>query len=982
MKTNAQLLRPMMKRLLPAAILIVLGCAAMMSRAALLVYEPFNYPVGPLPGQNGGKGFSGEWMANAADNSDGGYIYDETTTNVSLGGETGATGLTWDGKINNLPTAPVAGARYQGAKTNSTSNVNIYRTLASSAGAMAAGNGGVLWMSAVYHWANRGSLGSGINIGLGSGYFYDRGRFFNPPVSAFMGVNGNSGQSVNTWNYRLNAMATTGGWQAGQFAFTLGTNALPAVTNDLVVVMKFTFGASDIVEGCVFAENETLSEAAFYASTNRVSATNVIDENQLTVLTICQGRLANAQDEIRIGTSFNDVISLPPAGPVDSAFSSVKASPASLVADGSSTSTITVVLADTLGVPVAGKNVTLANTAGPQAAVITPAGAQTTDSGGKVIFTVKSTTPGTEVFSATDTTDSLVIAQTASVTFVSKPDAVQSTVVASPSGVIADGVLTTTITVTLKDAAGFAVPGKSVTLTNTAGPKQAVISPAGPQTTDSNGQASFTVKSTTAGTEVFTAKDNSDSVVIAQTASVNFVAPNSPLAFNVNYYKFTPLPIGSPEDPTLLNGPAGGTNETWNQFAAVSGGNLLTTNGVKTAIGFTCTATEGRSWGNPDLRLLQSALTHFAKGQDMTLTITNLTPGAYYNVWLASHANNDAIAERASGIWSTSNTVGTVGGQSIDSLSSSLNGNTWEKGNNYVLFEYVKADDQGKMVFLGDATDANELTGDTNAYRLPLNGWQLRQVMPSTLTVKPTMGHPGNYNFTWNSKEGKLYDLVSAADLMLPLSAWTAWNGLTNIASTLPSNTLTNIPGGSDAHRYFAIREKNVPPVPPLLSADFETSDGGFTAVGAPNDWAWGAPNSADGFGFVLTSGHFSAKCWGTGLGDGSVPSGVITPGADSVLQSPAIDFTRVTSAKLTFAAAVDAKAGDTIKIIIKESSTGAVLGTLTPIAPPKAVSWASYGPLDVSVAAGKTAYLQFQYVGSDNTYCGLYIDNVVVTGN
>ena len=217
-----------------------------------------------------------------------------------------------------------------------------------------------------------------------------------------------------------------------------------------------------------------------------------------------------------------------PAGPVDRAVSTVAASPSSVPANGSTTSTIMVTLKDASSKPVPGKSVTLAGGTGN--ATITPAGAQTTDASGQVTFTVSSNTVETEVFTATDTTDSptlVVIDQTASVIFQTVPvaepvDAGKSTVVASPTSVPADGSSTSTITVTLKDASGLLVVGEDVTLANTSGAGTPTISPSGSQTTNGNGQASFTVSSSTAGTEVFTATAITDTVVITQTASVTF----------------------------------------------------------------------------------------------------------------------------------------------------------------------------------------------------------------------------------------------------------------------------------------------------------------------------------------------------------------------------------------------------------------------------------------------------------------------------
>jgi hypothetical protein len=212
---------------------------------------------------------------------------------------------------------------------------------------------------------------------------------------------------------------------------------------------------------------------------------------------------------------------------VDNTASTVEASPAAVPADGSTTSTITVTLRDSNYQGVAGKSVSLAMTAaGPQAATIGTPNPAVTDSLGRAIFTVTSNTAGTEVFEATNDTDALTLTQTDSVEFepvVGPVDADESTVVASPVAVPADGTTTSTITVTLKDAAGLAVEAEGVTLSGSTG--NAAISTPNPATTDANGEATFTVSSSTVETEIFTATSVTDSVVVTLTASVDFQTP-------------------------------------------------------------------------------------------------------------------------------------------------------------------------------------------------------------------------------------------------------------------------------------------------------------------------------------------------------------------------------------------------------------------------------------------------------------------------
>jgi hypothetical protein len=94
-----------------------------------------------------------------------------------------------------------------------------------------------------------------------------------------------------------------------------------------------------------------------------------------------------------------------------------------------------------------------------------------------------------------------------------------STVSASPSSV-AVNTGTATITVTLRDALGNAVSGKTVTLSQPNGRKSVITTVNG--TTNAAGQATFTVSDTKAESVTYTAQDASDGVTITQQASVTF----------------------------------------------------------------------------------------------------------------------------------------------------------------------------------------------------------------------------------------------------------------------------------------------------------------------------------------------------------------------------------------------------------------------------------------------------------------------------
>lgn len=172
-----------------------------------------------------------------------------------------------------------------------------------------------------------------------------------------------------------------------------------------------------------------------------------------------------------------------------------------------------------------------------------------------------------------------------------------------------------------------------------------------------------------------------------------------------------------------------------------------------------------------------------------------------------------------------------------------------------------------------------------------------------------------------------------------------------------------------------------------LFEEDFESDNGGFAPAGTPNDWAYGTPNSDNNASLILTTGNGgSAKCWATNLGTGGTPSGTIDTNANSILHSPktagsGITLTGIATAQLEFAAAIDAEAGDTIEVVVRDVVDDSALVTLTPFTPPVSADWATYGPYDISDAVGKEVYLEFRFQGTNSFFIGLYIDDVRVTG-
>jgi hypothetical protein len=91
--------------------------------------------------------------------------------------------------------------------------------------------------------------------------------------------------------------------------------------------------------------------------------------------------------------------------------STVVSSSASVVADGSTTSTLTVTLEDASGNPVSGKAVTLSSSRGATDTISAASGASSAS--GVVTFTVRSSTTGPSIYTAVDATDLITIVQIA-----------------------------------------------------------------------------------------------------------------------------------------------------------------------------------------------------------------------------------------------------------------------------------------------------------------------------------------------------------------------------------------------------------------------------------------------------------------------------------------------------------------------------------------------------------------------------------------
>ena len=138
-----------------------------------------------------------------------------------------------------------------------------------------------------------------------------------------------------------------------------------------------------------------------------------------------------------------------PTSGVSSTLSTVTPASQTVTADGVDHANVTVTLNDQSSVGVPGKTVTLTATGG---ATVVPAssGSDVTDASGQATFYVKDTTAQTVTLTATDTTDTIGVSQTAQATFTAPTlNPTSSKVSANPTTVPADGSTPSTVTVTL-----------------------------------------------------------------------------------------------------------------------------------------------------------------------------------------------------------------------------------------------------------------------------------------------------------------------------------------------------------------------------------------------------------------------------------------------------------------------------------------------------------------------------------------------------
>jgi hypothetical protein len=218
------------------------------------------------------------------------------------------------------------------------------------------------------------------------------------------------------------------------------------------------------------------------------------------------------------------------------ATSTMTVSPTTVVADGVTAASLTVTIDDQFGNPLSGKtvNVTGAVTGSSTQSTtshVVPSGfsggvvTTTTNGGGEIAFNAFDTTAESVTYTAIDTTDNVTVTHTVAVLFTAAVSQIsQSTVLANPTAVAADGSTASTVTVTMNDHNANPVPGVTVTLAALNG--SSAITPSTGVMTNAAGQAVFTVTDATAEVVRYRATDTTDNLpLVGEEVAVTFGTP-------------------------------------------------------------------------------------------------------------------------------------------------------------------------------------------------------------------------------------------------------------------------------------------------------------------------------------------------------------------------------------------------------------------------------------------------------------------------
>lgn len=220
---------------------------------------------------------------------------------------------------------------------------------------------------------------------------------------------------------------------------------------------------------------------------------------------------------------------------ISASLSTVAVSPASLPADGTTPSTVTVMVKSSGGTAVSGVTVALEATGSNSISPTTVA----SGADGSAVFSLISTETGIKTLTAS--AGGVTLDQKPQVTFITVQRVVSatlSTVTATPDTALADGSATITINALIKDTTGTAYSGVTVNASVSGG--GTTLTPAS-ATSSTDGSVSFTLKATSAGTKeiILTA----DSVSLQTRPVVTFTAPPRNVDKDLSTVSVTPTTV-------------------------------------------------------------------------------------------------------------------------------------------------------------------------------------------------------------------------------------------------------------------------------------------------------------------------------------------------------------------------------------------------------------------------------------------------------
>ncbi|WP_300496621.1 invasin domain 3-containing protein [Marinobacter sp.] len=430
--------------------------------------------------------------------------------------------------------------------------------------------------------------------------------------------------------------------------------------------------------------------------------------------------------------SFTHVQNEGPELPGTAEDSTLSANPVSIVADGITTSTITLQARDVAAnnTSFSGQTVTFSTTSGTLGTV--------TDNGdGTYSATLTSdTTAGNAT--VTGTIDGETVVDNATVTFTPGPaSAANTTLTAAPLSITADGVTTSIVTVQAIDANGNALTsgGDTVVLATTAGTLSNV-------TDNGDGTYSATLTSSTTA-ETATITGTLDGTDITDSASVEFVPGDASAATST----VTATPSSITAD--------GVSNTTITVQAKDANGNNLTTGGDTIALSSNA-GTLSNFADNGDGTYTALLTSSTAKGTATvsgTLNAASITDSASV-AFVAGPATaaNTTITASPSPITADGTTTSTVTVQAVDA-----NGNSLDSGGNAVVLT-TSSGSLGPVTDNGNGTYTATLTSSTEAGTALVRGTLDASQISDTASVEFA---PGDANGSQSTIATSLPTLVA-----------------------------------------------------------------------------------------------------------------------------------------------------------------------------------------------------------------------------